>query len=159
MGVLSVLVSIMSVALGVLLSAFVSALIIYAVLHLLPKPSGLVKKYFAGAAYLLFFLWLAHFAYFYDYYSCVRIPDVPNYEFECVGDPLGISLALSFSATVSMAPYILVFYSVAFFVYYKMNLKSDFLRLYVATITFMTVMLLWFIVFPWALERYLQQFY
>lgn len=159
MGILSWLASLVSIAFGALLSAFVISLILHAIVLILPKPRGLVKKYLAGAAYTLLFFWLVHLVYFYDYYSCVRVPDIPNYEFECVGDVLGTSLALSLSATVSIAPYILVFYSTAFFVYCKMNLKSDFLRLYIATLTFVAVMLLWLTVFPWTLERYLQRFY
>ena len=159
MDVLSALIFSLQFLFGASVLSLFIATALRVLLPLLPKPRELPWCFAAGAAYILLFLWLAHLAYFLDYYSCVQIPDVPNYEFECVGNPVGVSIFLSAQVVFAVTPYILLFYSVAFFVHHRMNLNSEFLRLYVATLVFIVVMLSWVSVFPWTLEHYLRHFY
>lgn len=144
---------------GSAVSALFLSVIVYLLLLILPKPERLLWQFVAGAVYLIIFILLAHFAYFLSGYSCPSLPDVPNWEVECPSVPLGDAVSLSVVSTAVLAPYLLLFYSAAFFVYHRVPFKSVFARIYLAVFTFLVVMLVWVAVFPWSLERYLQLFY
>ena len=105
------------------------------------------------------FVFLWHFAYYFSQALCPALPEVPGFFTECSFPNLGDILAASIFATLVPAPYILLFYSAAFVTYHRLNIKSRFARIYLASLVFILVMLLWVAVFPWSLERYLQLFY
>ena len=159
MDVLSGFLFVLRAVFGSLFSAAVLAPIVYILRAVLPKPRNLSYQFLAGFAYLLLFIFLAHLAYFLSYYSCPTLPDLPDWEQQCVPPGLMDIVSPALRASLVLAPYFFLFFSAAFFVYKRAGLSSIFLRIYLATLVFLVVMLLWVVVFPWSLERYLRLFY